>query len=210
MRSSLPYILGAAAVLAVLTVALLTRGDDRSPSVTLARMPTAAGGTPEVTAAAGSSEGTATAPAAGSPTPETTAPSPPASATSLPVPPTTDEAVAVVREYFRAIEADSYSRMRAATLGRARQKTEALIAEVERQEASEGVNVDLHVAELKLTPFPTTATRVPVWAKFVVEAYADAGFTLVKVREIRSQGAFNVAHVAGGTKIVDIEGELVP
>lgn len=123
-------------------------------------------------------------------------------------PPTVQEAEQVVRAYFAGVEADSFDAVRATTAGNARRRTDALIAELQQQEREQDVDVDLRVLELTTSPAPTEGSTQPIRVSSLIGAYVDTGFATVKVREIRSNTVFKVARVAGGTKIVDIEGAL--
>jgi hypothetical protein len=115
-----------------------------------------------------------------------------------------------VRAYFAGIEADSYDQIRGTTVDQARSRTDELIAEIVRQEGEVGVDFDLRVTALNITLRPVDGSVRPVEVHAVVAAYLHAGLLHVKLREIHPGATFSVARVAGGVRIVELQGEVLP
>ncbi len=119
-------------------------------------------------------------------------------------PPSAEETRVVVEEYFKAFDADDFEAVRSKTVGTARVQTDQVIAEVERQEDEQGVDVDLRVSGLQLAPEPPQGSAQAIGAEFVVEAWVNAFIGDLKAQEIKSRSSFRVARVPEGIRIVEI------
>lgn len=125
-------------------------------------------------------------------------------------PPTEQEAEKLVRDYWAAIDGERWDDARALTAGAARSQTDASIAEGLRQAQESGVEVDVRVVGVQVTPQVARGSLRPVRARATLEVYADVLIGTVKVEEIGSSGSFSVARRPEGVRIVRIEGLTQP
>lgn len=131
--------------------------------------------------------------------------------TTISPPPTEEEAEAVVRAYFAAIEADTSDAARDLTTGVATEQTDAAAEQISKEADAEGVTVDLRVPELATQALPPGLEGTPVQTDYVVEAWVDSGLLGdVKVREGRGSTVIHTVRTNTGIKIARIEGGLLP
>lgn len=131
--------------------------------------------------------------------------------TTISPPPTEEEAEAVVRAYFAAIEADTSDAARALTVGTATEQTDAAVEQISKEAEAEGVTVDLRVPELETQALPPGLEGTPVQTDYVVEAWVDSGIIGdVKAREGRGSTLYHTVRTNTGIKIARIEGSLLP
>ncbi len=131
--------------------------------------------------------------------------------TTISPPPTEEEAEAVVRAYFAAIEADTSDAARALTIGAATEQTDAAAEQIRQEADAEGVTVDLRVPELETQALPPGLEGTPVQTDYVVEAWVDSGIVGdVKAREGRGSTLYHTVRTNTGIKIARIDGGLLP
>jgi hypothetical protein len=121
---------------------------------------------------------------------------------------TTGEAERVVRDFFAAVEAKDYARLRELTSGQARQAADGLVGQAQQAERDNHVTLTLHASKLDVLDSQPRGDGAAVKVDFAIDVEAQAGFMSVPVRSTAGEAEFTVANVDGRATITDIAGSL--
>ena len=141
-------------------------------------------------------------------TPEPTATPTP---TPTPMPPpavSVDEAQALVRAYFAALENSDFERMRQLTDGQARETTDGVAGEVQRAEQANNVDLSASTKSLDCTGSEVRENGVALKTRFAIDIAAQAAFFRVPVRALEGEALFLVEFVDGQARITRVEGDF--
>lgn len=115
-----------------------------------------------------------------------------------------DEAESVVRAWFDALGSEEFETALQLTTGTAEEQTRALEDTIRREADQRGVEIDLVVQSLELSPVPEAMNGRSVLADFDVQANVITGPFSIPVREYQGNATFDVERVDGEVKIVEI------
>lgn len=114
----------------------------------------------------------------------------------------------VVRDFFAAVDAKDYDRLRDLTSGQARQTAEGISLEVQKAEQENQVTLTPHTSRLEVLGSEAASDGTQVRVGFTIEVMARAGFLSIPVRTTSGEAAFTVENVDGRNLIVNIAGDL--
>ncbi|HEX2987722.1 MAG TPA: hypothetical protein VHS06_06075, partial [Chloroflexota bacterium] len=115
-----------------------------------------------------------------------------------------EQAQALVRDWFGALQAGDYQRAQSLTTGSANQQTRTLTDTIQREAAQRGVQASIAVNRLDLSPAPQPAQGQAVRSAFDISVNVQVGPVTVPARQFQGSATFVVQQTDQGLKITDI------